>query len=151
MFFTVGRVEQAKQNQPNYWSVSLLNYQEELLSWNSRSYRYYPYLVCWDELTYGCRGWFLSQWQGTLCCNVYVRQFLSSVVSGPATGVATGLALGKLKSSEDDFAHLWFDHLEESFSYREVYLKTFFLPVKKAVVLLLKRLMKPGWCMLGTF
>lgn len=62
-----------------------------------------------------------------------------------------GLVLGKLKSFEDNFVYLWFDYLEEIFFYREVYLKMFFLFVKKVVVFLFKRLMKFGWCMLGIF
>ena len=38
-------------------------------------------------------------------------------------------ATGKLTSCEDDSA-AWFDHLEESFSNREVHYKKFYPPVK---------------------
>ena len=55
-------------------------------------------------------------------CVVMYVQFLSSIVKAYQwqARVATELALGKLKSAEDDFAHLWYDHLKESFSYGDI-------------------------------
>ena len=146
MFFTVGRVELAKQNQPNYWSVSWLNYHEEHLSWNSRSCRYYSYLVYWDEATSGFEVEFWVSGRGHCVVMYMYVQFLSSTVGIPATGVATGPtnwpALRMVLP------------LQESFSFSEVQFKKFFLPVKTSGPFPEKVNEIPaanGWWMLGTF
>ena len=51
-------------------------------------------------------------------------------LNAPPRGFIKGQALGKLTSCEDGFFFTWFDHLQESLSYKEVHFKKFCLPVK---------------------